>query len=415
MIKSIFNFLKNISLTKWIMISMVVGVIIGLLFPEFSQNLGIFRNIFLKMIKTIIVPILFGTLVYGIAGHTDDLKSVGRLALKSLIYFEIVTTIALFIGLGAVHWIRPGDGVNLNSHPTEAVNDIKPMEFSVQGIIEHIVPTSFIEAAAKNDVLQVVFFSIMFAIALSQVKGKPKEYILNFTEGLSEVMFKYTGLVMKFAPIGIGAAMAYTVGHSGIDILWNLGKLVATTYIALIVLIILVFIPILKYIKVPLKSFYYAIREPFLIAFSTTSSDAALPKALENMVKFGVPKKIVSFVLPTGYSFNLDGSTLYLVVATLFVAQAAGVNLTFGEQMAIILTLMITTKGIAAVPRASLVILSGTLISFGLPLEGVAIIIGVDELMDMARTSTNLMGNCLASTVIAKWEGELVLNENVEY
>lgn len=399
--------LKKISLTQWIIIAMIIGACVGFFFPVFSQNLRVVSNIFLRMIKSIIVPILFGTLVVGIAGHGNDLRSVGRLAFRSIIYFEIVTTLALFIGLGAVHLTQPGVGISLKLNDPHQVTDIKPQATTLQGILEHLVPKSFIEAAANNDVLQIVFFSILFAAALTQVKGKPKETIVAFCEGLSEVMFKFTNIVMKFAPFGIGAAMAYTVGHSGLSILWNLGKLVGTLYGSLLILVLFVFIPIMKIAKIPIKRFWQHVKEPFLIAFSTTSSDAALPTALENMVKFGVPRRIVSFVLPTGYSFNLDGSTLYLAIASIFVAQAAGVNLSFGQQIAMMLTLMLTTKGIAAVPRASLVILSGTLLTFGLPLEGIAIILGVDEFMDMARTSINLTGNCLASAVMARWEGEL--------
>ncbi|MFA6571005.1 MAG: cation:dicarboxylase symporter family transporter [Bacteroidota bacterium] len=400
---------RKISLTQWILISMACGVAIGAFFPEISQNLKLLSNIFLRMIKAIIVPLLFGTLVVGIAGHSDNLKAVGRLALKSIFYFEIVTTIALIIGLVAVNLVQPGVGVILPLH--SQTTQIAPQPITVQSMVEHIVPKSFIEAAANNDVLQVVFFAILFAVALTQVKGKPKDTILNFCEGLSEVMFKFTGLVMKFAPIGIGAAMAVTVGHSGMGVLVNLGKLVLTLYGALFVFYLIAFVPILYLFKIPIRRFIRYVKEPALIAFSTTSSDAALPLALENMVEFGVPRRIVSFVLPTGYSFNLDGSTLYLAIASVFVAQAAGVAMPIEKQILMMLVLMLTTKGIAAVPRASLVILSGTLLSFGLPLEGVAVILGVDEIMDMARTSTNLIGNCLASAVMGRWEGELYCND----
>ncbi len=405
--------IKKINLTQWILISMIIGVFIGWLFPEFSQNLKVLSNIFLRMIKSIIVPLLFGTLVVGIAGHTDDLKKVGRLALKSLIYFEVVTTLALVIGLVAVNLTQPGAGVSLK---TDSTANITPSTAPTtwQGILEHIVPKSFIESAAANDVLQIVFFSILFAVAITQVPQKHRDTMVGFCDSLSEVMFKFTGIVMKFAPIGIGAAIAYTVGHSGLSILINLGKLVLTLYGALIVFILLVFVPVMIIAKIPFRAFLKAVKEPALIAFSTTSSDAALPDALKQMIKFGVPKRIVSFVLPTGYSFNLDGTTLYLAVASIFVAQAAGVNLSWEQQAIIMLTLMLTSKGVAAVPRASLVILSGTLVTFGLPLEGVAVILGVDELMDMARTTVNLVGNCLASAVMARWEGELVLNQNLE-
>lgn len=411
------KFIRRISLTQWIIIAMVIGVFVGWFFPEFSQNVRLISNTFLRMIKSIIVPLLFGTLVIGIAGHSDDLKAVGRLALRSIIYFEIVTTLALFIGLAAVNMTKPGVGVSLPA-PATAGQQPAANKPTIESMIEHTVPRSFIEAAAANDVLPVVFFTILFAVALTQVKGKPKEMVLGFCEGLAEVMFKFTGMVMKFAPVGIGAAMAYTVGHSGLSVLINLGKLVLTLYGALAVLMLGVFVPVMLIVGIPVKKFFQAVREPALIAFSTTSSDAALPLALEQMRKFGVPNRIVSFVLPTGYSFNLDGSTLYLSLASIFVAQAAGVHLTISQQLFMLLTLMLTSKGVAGVPRASLVILSGTLASFGLPLEGVAIILGVDELMDMGRSAVNVVGNCLASAVMARWEGELntdaVLEEATE-
>jgi len=405
--------LRRINLTQLIIIAMVIGVIIGAVFPAQSQQLKIVSTIFLKLIKCIIVPIIFATLVVGIAGHSDDLKAVGRLALKSIIYFEIVTTLALVIGLVAVNLVKPGAGVALPS-PSETGAGVSPRQQTMREMIEHVVPQSFFDSAAKNDVLQVVVFAVIFAVALTQVSGKPKETMVNFFEGLSEVMFKFTGLVMKFAPFGIGAAMAVTVGHSGLDVLINLAKLVLTLYGALVVFILLVLWPVALLAKVPVLPFLQAVKEPALIAFSTTSSDAALPDAFKKMVAFGVPKRIVSFVLPTGYSFNLDGSTLYLAVASIFVAQAAGVHLGLGQQLMIMLTLMLTTKGVAAVPRASLVILSGTLVTFGLPLEGIVLILGVDELMDMARTTVNLVGNCLASAVMARSEGELKLPSEVQ-
>jgi proton glutamate symport protein len=396
--------LRRISLTQWIIISMIVGVGIGAAFPAESQHLKVISNIFLRLIKCIIVPIIFGTLVVGIAGHSDDLKAVGRLAFKSLVYFEIVTTLALAVGLLAVNIVKPGLGVTLPP-PSSRVETARPQ--TVPEILEHVVPKSFFQAAAENDVLQVVTFAVIFGIALTQVSGKPKETMLNFCEGLSEVMFKFTGLVMKFAPLGIGAAMAVTVGHSGIGVLKNLGMLVFTLYGALIVFILVVLWPVALIARIPVLRFLKAVKEPAIIAFTTTSSDAALPDAFKKMVAFGVPKRIVSFVLPTGYSFNLDGSTLYLAVASVFVAQAAGIELSLSQQVLMMLTLMLTSKGIAAVPRASLVVLSGTLVTFGLPLEGVALILGVDELMDMARTTVNLTGNCLASAVMARAEGEL--------
>lgn len=400
------NRLKRISLTQWILIAMVLGAILGACFPEWSQNLKVISNVFLRMIKCLLVPLVFGTLVVGIAGHSDDLKAVGRLAIKAVIYFEVVTTFALIIGLTAANLTRPGVGVVLP--PVAATKEaVSPAPVTLSGIIEHIVPQSFFAAASANDILQVVFFAVMFGVALTQVRGPARETMLRFCESLTEVMFKFVGVVMMFAPFGIGAAMAYTVGHSGLSVLLNLGKLVLTLYAALTVFCLGVLVPVALWARVPLRRFLKAVSEPALLAFSTTSSDAALPDAMKRMIEFGVPRRIVSFVMPLGYSFNLDGSTLYLAVASLFVAQAANVDLTLTQQLVIMLTLMLTSKGMAGVPRASQVILAGTLVTFNLPLTGVILIIGVDELMDMARTTVNLVGNCLACAVVARWEGEL--------
>jgi proton glutamate symport protein len=405
------NFLRRISLTWWIFIGMVLGVALGVIareigHPEYATALRPISTTFLRMIKSIIVPIIFGTLVVGIAGHGDDMKRVGRLAFKSLIYFEIVTTLALFIGLFAVNLVKPGIGVSLQPPPGGAAVVPGGEQPTFTSVLEHIVPQSFFEAAVQNQVLQIVFWSVLFAVALSQVRGRPKEAMLGFCEGLADVMFKFTAIVMKFAPIGIGAAIAYTVGHAGLEVLKNLALLIITLYGALVVFGLFVLYPVARLARVPLRPFLRAIKEPALIAFSTTSSEAALPKAMEQMEAMGVPRRIVAFVMPTGYSFNLDGSTLYLAVASIFVAQAAGVHLSLGQQLLMMLTLMLTSKGVAAVPRASLVILTGTLASFHLPVEAVLVILGVDEIMDMARTTVNLVGNCLATVVMARWEGE---------
>jgi len=399
-------FLKKISLTQWIIISMIVGTLIGWLFPEFGKSLSLLSTIFLRMIKSVIVPLLFGTLVVGIAGHGDDMKKVGRLALRSILYFELVTTLALAVGLIAVNLIKPGAGVSLASSSAEDATQFTTSSPTLSGVLEHTVPQSFFEAAAKNEVLQIVFFSVLFAIALARVPGKPRQVMLDFCESLSEVMFKFVAIVMAFAPFGIAGAIAATVGKSGLPVLLTLLKLVLTLYGALAVFILLVLVPISLVMRVPLKAFIKQVKSSALLAFSTSSSEAALPGAMQAMEKLGVPKRIVAFVMPTGYSFNLDGSTLYLAVASIFVAQAAGIDMPIGTQLLMMLTLMLTSKGVAAVPRASLVILSGALTQFGLPLEGVALILGVDAVMDMARTSVNLVGNCLATVVMARWEGE---------
>jgi proton glutamate symport protein len=402
--------LRRISLSQWIIIAMIAGILFGWQFPYAAQQTRIVSTLFLNLIKCIIVPLIFSTLVTGIAGHTDDMKAVGRLALKSIIYFEIVTTLALFIGLAAVNLVRPGQGVQLNAL-TDKAKQLAATEVTFDSVAGHLAPHSFFDAAARNDVLQVVVFAILFAVALARVKGKAKQTMLDFFEGLSEIMFKFTGLVMWFAPFGVGAAIAQTIGQNGLGVLVNLGKLVGTLYGALAVFVLCVFVPIMLLARIPITGFFRTIREPALLAFSTASSEAALPDALRLMEKFGVPRRIVSFVLPAGYSFNLDGSTLYLSLAAIFVAQAAGVHLTLAQQIPILLTLMLTSKGVAAVPRASLVILSGTLATFRLPLEGVAVILGVDAFLDMARTSINLVGNCLASAVMARWEGEFRLDQ----
>lgn len=396
-----YAYTKN-NLTTTILVSMVVGIEIGLDFPEFSQNLKILSQIFLRLIKSIIAPLLFGTLVYGIAGHSN-IKQVGRMGWKSILYFEVITTMALFIGLAAINISQAGVGIQLppNTHETLETH---PQTFTE--IILHIFPENIAKSIYDGAVLEIVIFSILFGIATAMIPEKHRRPIVTFVESLSEVMFKFTTLIMYFAPIAVCAAIAYTVGHMGLGILVHLAKLLLTLYAALIFLIGGVLFPIALLLKVPIRKFVNAIIEPVSIAFATTSSESALPKAMKAMEGIGVPRKIVAFVMPMGYSFNLDGTTLYLALASVFVAQAAGVHLPFSTQLLMVFTLMLTSKGVAGVPRASLVILLGTLSSFNLPVEPVFIILGIDELMDMARTSVNVVGNCLATVVIAKWEGE---------
>jgi proton glutamate symport protein len=385
------------------MISMLIGAEVGHDFPAFAIHLQLISKIFLKLIKTIIAPLLFATLVVGIAGH-PDLKQVGRMGIKSIIYFEIVSTLALFIGLLAINISKAGVGVILPEKPGEALQHVEPQTFDE--IILHIFPENIAKAIYEGQVLQIVVFSIIFGIAVAMLKDKHKRPMLTFAESLSEAMFKFTNIVMYFAPLAVGAAIAYSIGHMGLEIIINLFKLLGTLYVALIVLVVAVFLPIMLIFKIPVIQFIKAVSEPASIAFATTSSESALPRAMERMEQFGVTRKVVSFVLPTGYSFNLDGTTLYLSLASIFIAQAAGIDLSIEKQLVIVFTLMLTSKGVAGVPRASLVILLGTAASFGLPVEPIFIILGIDELMDMARTSVNVVGNCLASTVIGKMEGE---------
>ena len=402
----------RISPTMQIMIGLVVGLLVGWYISTFDDATAAyyaniirpFSQIFIRMIRMLIAPLLFGTLVAGIAG-AGHFKDVGRMGFRAILYFEIVTTLALFIGLAAVNILKPGVGVVL---PVEAAAPgLATAAQTWDQILLHLVPTSIIEAMATGDILQIVVFSIVFAIGLGMVgeKGRP---MIEWCESLTEAMFKVTNIVMLYAPIGVGAAIAYTVGHGGIRVLWNLAWLVATLYLALTIFVLAVLLPVALIFGVPIRKFVKAVKEPAIIAFSTTSSEAALPRAMEVIERLGVPRRIVAFVLPLGYSFNLDGTTLYLSLASIFVAQAAGVHLSPGQQVTMLLTLMLTSKGVAGVPRASLVILAATLASYGLPLEGVTLILGVDELMDMARTMVNVIGNCLATVVVAKWEGEFV-------
>ncbi len=392
------------SLTTWILISMAVGAEIGYDWPHVAVQLRVLSQIFLRLIKTIIAPLLLGTLVVGIAGHSN-LKQVGRMGVKTLVYFELVTTLALFIGLAAINLSQAGVGVQ---PPAElAPPDVHGQKQGAAEVLLHVFPENIAKSVAEGQILQVVVFSVFFGISLAMLDEKRRRPMLTLAEGLSETMFKFTNLVMIFAPVGVGAAIAYTVGHMGLGILLNLFKLLATLYGALLGFLLLVLLPVALLARVPLRRFAAAIAEPVSIAFATTSSEAALPLAMERMEGLGVPRPIVAFVMPTGYSFNLDGSTLYLSLAAIFVAQAAGIHLSFGQQLLIVFTLMLTSKGVAGVPRATLVILLGTAASFGLPEWPILAILGIDELMDMARTSVNVIGNCLATAVIARWEGQL--------
>ena len=391
-------------LTTQIFIGLLAGIAVGYFRPDVGVAIKPLADAFLRMIKMIIAPLLFATLVVGIAG-SGDLKAMGRIGLKAILYFEAATTVALFLGLGLVNLFKPGAGLALPiGRDTAAVAAMAQNQQHGWDIFLHLFPTSVVDAMARGDILQLVVFSTFFGIALGAIgaKGQP---VLHLLESTAHVMFKFTGYVMVFAPIGVFAAIAATVGGNGLAILYTLGKLIALMYLGLTIFVVLVVGGVAYLIRVPFLSFAKAIREPFLIAFTTASSEAALPKALEVMERFGVPKNIVGFVLPTGYSFNLDGTTLYLSLASVFVAQLAGVSMTFGQQLVMMLTLMLTSKGVAGVPRAALVVLTATLTQFGLPLEGAAILLGIDQIMDMGRTAVNVMGNCIATAVVARWEG----------
>ncbi len=395
--------LKRRTLTTWILVAMVLGAEIGHDVPQVAIQLRVLSLIFLRMIRTIIAPLLFATLVVGIAGH-PDLKQVGRMGVKALVYFEVVTTLALFIGLAAINLTQAGRGIHLPPPPPG--EHIQAARQTASEIITHIFPENIAKSVAEGQILQVVVFAVVFGIALALLPEPRRRPLLSVIGSLAETMFKFTNIVMYFAPVGVGAALAYTVGHMGLGILGNLLRMLATLYVALFAFILLVLVPVGLMIRLPFRRFIGAIAEPVSLAFANTSSEAALPRAMEAMERIGVPRRIVAFVMPTGYSFNLDGTSLYLSLAAVFVAQAAGIAMSWQQQLFMVFTLMLTSKGVAGVPRAALVILLGTAASFGLPVEPIFIILGIDELMDMGRTSLNVIGNCLATVAVARWEGE---------
>ena len=396
--------LRRRSLTAWIFVAMVAGAEIGFDAPAFAVNLRVLSDIFLRLIKTIVAPLILATLITGIAGH-GDLKSVGRMGIKSLIYFEVATTLALVIGLVAINLSHAGVGLSMPASPSSGESVPAPAATHWQDSILHIFPENIAKSVAEGQILQVAVFAIFFGIALACLNKEKRAPMLSFFSSLAEVMFKFTNVVMYFAPIGVGAAMAFTVGQMGIGILLNLGKLLLTLYVALIAFTLLVLLPSALLFRVPLRRFLAAVTEPTTIAFATSSSEAALPRAMEAMEALGVPRRIVAFVIPAGYSFNSTGSTLYLAVASIFVAQAAGIHLSVGEQVLMLFTLMLTSKGFAGVPRSALVLLFATAATFHLPTEPIFVILGIDAVADMGRTAINVAGNCLASVIVAKWEG----------
>ena len=397
---------KQSKLTFFIFLSLGLGILFGWLDPYHASKMQPMADAFLRMVKMIIAPLIFSTLVIGIAGH-GDIKNLGKIGLKTIIYFEIITTFALILGLLMANIFKPGVGFNIDLSSVSMAAVEKMQHVSVDNSLSHflmeIIPTSLFEAMAEGNLLQIVVFAIFFALAICAV-GQKARPVLDFLQSTCEIMFKFTEYVMFFAPFGVFGAIAATIGQNGIGILTSYGKLIVLTYASLILFIIFVLFVAKKIVKIPFTYFIKALKQPAIIAFTTASSEAALPKAMDIMEKFGVPKNIVSFVMPTGYTFNLDGSTLYLALTALFCAQIAGINLPIEQQIAIMLTLMLTSKGIAGVPRVSLIVLTGTLASFNLPVVGVAILLGIDQILDMGRTTVNLIGNCVATTVIAKWE-----------
>ncbi|MCB9072240.1 MAG: cation:dicarboxylase symporter family transporter [Bdellovibrionaceae bacterium] len=399
------KFITSLKMTTWIFIALVVGLLIGVYLPETAHMIKPFRTLFLNGVKCIIAPLIFASVVTGI-NSAGSVSGLGKTGLRAILWFELATTMALVIGLVFVNWLKPGSGLSIGStHVTQDIVSASQTTMSLEKFIEHILPTNFAEAIVKGDVLQIVLFSVIFGVAILLAGEKAKPVLLLCTS-LNEIMFKFTEIIMYLAPIGVGAAIAGSVAEHGLAVLLPMAKLVGTLYLALVVFVITVLVPALIYAKVKIKKFFLELRPSLVLAFATTSSESAYPMAFQSLENMGIKNRIASFVLPLGYSFNLDGSTLYLAIASVFISQAAGIELSVGTQITMMLTLMLTTKGVAAVPRASLVVLSATLTAFGLPLEGLVLIIGVDEFMDMARTTVNLLGNCVATTVVARWERE---------
>ncbi|MDY6310748.1 MAG: cation:dicarboxylase symporter family transporter [Cyanobacteriota bacterium] len=401
------NAIKHSKLTLMILATLVLGVVFGYLCPVYAVKMKVFAVIFLRMVKMIIAPLLFATLVTGLASH-GDIKKLGKIGIKTIIYFEIVTTLALIIGLTMGNFFNPGHNFgNVEVNPQlikeAGLMAVTTPHTSVSEMLMNIFPTSIVQSMAEGNLLQIVVFAIFFAIAICAVgqKAKPVMDVLN---SVSQIMFKFTEYVMYFAPLGIFGAIASTVGMSGLSILKNYFKIIFSLYTALAVFVMLVLFIACKYARISLRNLLKVIQEPAVLAFTTASSEAAFPKAIELMERFGVPQNIVSFVMPTGYTFNLDGSTLYLAMAVIFCSQICGIDLSLSQQIVMMLALMLTSKGIAGVPRVSLIVLAGTLTSFNIPIVGVAILLGIDQILDMGRTTVNLIGNCVATVVIARWE-----------
>ena len=411
LVLALFAFQRR-SLTGWIVWSMLAGVELGLDAPAFASHLHVLSDVFLRLIKMIVAPLIFGTLVTGIASH-GELRALGRLGLKSLIVFEVLTTLALAIGLVAINLSHAGVGLTM---PPETTSAIPPpaAPFSWDQFLLHAVPENIAKAVADNQILEVAVFAVLFAMALTRVPPVHRDLMLRFAESLTQTMFSLTNMVMYFAPIGVGAALAFTVAHMGLGVMVNLGKLLLTLYVASSVFAVLVMLPSLLLARIPLRGFLRAIAEPATIAFATSTSEAALPRAMESMEAFGVPRKIVGFVIPAGYSFNMTGGALYLSLASLFVAQAAGIPMSWSEQAFMLLALMLTSKGIAGVPRAALVVLLATASTFHLPEWPIFVLFGIDALMDMGRTAVNVVGNCLAAVLVARWEGEFQIESPSE-
>ncbi len=390
------------SLMAWIFWAMIAGAELGADAPAFAVSLRVFSDIFLRLIKTIVAPLILGTLITGIAAH-GQMRSLGRMGLKALIYFEVLTTIAMLVGLAAINITHAGVGLTIPQH-TAVAQAQAPMRWDE--VLLHTFPENIAKSVADNQILQVAVFAILFGVAMGRLSNENRAPLLRVIESLTKTMFAFTNIVMYYAPVGVGAAIAYTVGQMGTGVLFHLGRLLFTLYAALLAFVLVGLLPVALIARVPIRRFLRAVAEPATIAFATSTSEAALPRAMEAMEALGVPRRIVAFVIPAGYSFNLDGSTLYLALASVFVAQAAGVTMGWKQQIFMVCTLMLTSKGVAGVPRATLIVLLATVAMFHLPEEPIFVILGIDALMDMARTSINVVGNCLASVVVARWEGE---------
>ena len=409
-------------LTTWILIGMLLGILVGwmchamLPTPEAAKNvasyISLFTDVFLRLIKMIIAPLVFSTLVVGIA-HMGDTKSIGRIGLKTMGWFITASLFSLLLGLVLVNLLQPGVGLNLPLPEAGTSSNLKTSGLSFKEFVVHLVPRSVIEAMANNEILQIVVFSVFFGAAASTF-GKKIDTVIAWVDELAQVMLKVTGFVMALAPIAVFAAMASIVTTQGLGILITYGTFMGEFYLGILILWGLLALAGFIFLGPRVGRLISLIKEPILLAFSTASSEAAYPKTMQQLERFGASKKITSFVLPLGYSFNLDGSMMYCTFATLFIAQAYGMHLTALQQITMLLILMVTSKGMAGVPRASLVVIAATLATFNIPEAGLLLIMGVDQFLDMGRSATNVVGNSLATAVVAKWEGELKPDEQAE-
>jgi Na+/H+-dicarboxylate symporter len=400
--------LKKPSLIVQIFLGMFLGIIVGYFWKDAAPSLHLLSDIFMRLIKMIIAPLVFSVLVVGVA-KVGDFKSVGRIGLKTILYFTGAAIIALLLGLMIVNLAQPGKTMHLELPAVTAETGIEASKgFDAKNFIEHVIPSSIVDVMAKNEILPIVIFALFFGVAAASIGNKGK-IVVDFFDSVSHIMFKVTNYVMGFAPLGVFGALAAVVAKQGLSVLTGYLYLIITFYFGLLLFVFGVLFIICLVMRIKFFSLLSHIKEPILLAFSTASSEAAMPKTIESLERFGCGNRIISFVLPLGYSFNLDGSMMYMTFATVFIAQAYGIEMSVTDQITMLLILLVTSKGMAGIPRASLVVIAGMLDHFHIPVAGLLLLLGIDQILDMGRSATNVVGNAVATAVISKWEGELIV------